>query len=141
MLSILDALRRAGSSPLDSQFPHQVACPVHGEDRHHSMRVYPQQNNAFCWVCRRSYDPIAIIAHTNQVSYAEARADILSEYGYIEKRPRAAKRYFEGLVITCLKRPALRPRVLDALTRLSQGGTVDTEKEWMEASLYSDIMS
>ena len=81
MISIIQALRSIGVSVEDNVNPFQIHCPFHGSDQTPSARVYPADNSLYCFTCKRSYNPIAVIAASNGIEYREAARLVAETYG------------------------------------------------------------
>ena len=85
MFSIVDALRLAGVD-VTGNFNRNVHCPFHGEDINPSMRVYIEENRAYCFTERRGYSPLDVYAALNDITPAEAARRVKSTYGGVSRK-------------------------------------------------------
>jgi hypothetical protein len=68
-----DLLRSYGYAVVsDPHREQQFSCDLHGVDRKPSARYYPSTNSTWCWVCRKSRDPIAYVMEKEGVGFREA---------------------------------------------------------------------
>lgn len=69
-----------------TQYPYQIVCPFHkgGRETSPSARVYPADNSIYCWVCHRSYNPIAVYSQFYGITYPSAIVKISERYGSVK---------------------------------------------------------
>lgn len=125
MMTIQEALSRAGADVLHISTPHQVSCPFHGADINKSMRVYPATDSCYCWTCGRAWNPIAVMAEYQGVDYYAALRKVKMEFGDAEYVARAVKREnseMEKLFLAVMDDARIsRAKIDELLTRAARG--------------------
>jgi hypothetical protein len=58
----------------------QFKCPFHGKDNKPSARLYNTTNTAWCWVCRKAWDPISFIMDKEKMSFMQALRYLIDRF-------------------------------------------------------------
>ena len=140
-MNIVEALQQAGVNVSASDNPQQVSCPFHGKDEHPSMRVYPATNTAYCFVCKRAYNPVAVYALYNGIEYRQALARLGITYGSVDNRngpnPESPVKRLEELLLVAIRKLP-REQVDGYLTRSGSGEPARPIIEELETALMAD---
>ena len=125
MLTIQEALARAGVSTLNISTPYQVSCPFHGQDVNKSMRVYPGTDSCYCWACGRSWNPVNVIADHEGIEYHSALSKLKMEFGdeaYVARATKRQNSELEKLFLSVMDNPRISREAVDQLlTRAARG--------------------
>ena len=58
----------------------QFKCPFHGPDNKPSARLYNTTNSCFCWVCRKSWDPVSFVMEKENFFFKRALLYLANRY-------------------------------------------------------------
>jgi DNA primase len=65
----------------DSGEPEQLHCPFHGADLNRSARLYPENDEVYCFVCDKTWDVIEFVKDMEELPFPAAVDLLARTYG------------------------------------------------------------
>jgi DNA primase len=95
-IQIIEVLQYFGHQIVTVGMEQQYSCDLHGDtvDQKQSARVYPAENNTFCFACGKARDAIDLVREKLDMRFWEALR-FLERHFHVEEIPSAAEFGFQ----------------------------------------------